>query len=408
MRHQWLAITMLVGLQLGESTAVDAANDFFVSPVTTDVQRRFVTQATVYAVVDGNAFLQATQAEEFQKLLDSFEASLQDASKTDNSNLRISVRYQGFDRNREAESRLKEQLSELANKVGFKKARVTSTWTSQSWEDFTARISDEPDGDELFINNEKIRAFSIQSNLSRLVAGDADCVVEIRRPFDGRQASLPADLRDAIRTAVDALNIKSRNKILFHLSTTEAGVPVMEELFHYRDNSEGTAFIRELGFKTMRYRHSPNGGAPEKLIGKPAPNFKLPMLNGETFTLSEQIKGKVAIVTFWGVACGPCCVEAPHLSAVYEQFKGQGFVAVGVNGYDETEDVVAQFVETAKLTHPIVLQGGDVAKQYRVGAYPTTYWVDHQGNVIDYVVGFDEGDEKEIAQRVKALVGRIE
>ena len=62
MRHQWLAVTMLVGLLLGETTAVDGANNFFVSPVTTDVQRRFVTQANVYAIVDGIAFLQATQA----------------------------------------------------------------------------------------------------------------------------------------------------------------------------------------------------------------------------------------------------------------------------------------------------------------------------------------------------------
>ena len=46
--------------------------------------------------------------------------------------------------------------------------------------------------------------------------------------------------------------------------------------------------------------------------------------------------------------------------------------------------------------------GGNVAReQYAVGAHPTSFWLDANGTIIDYVIGFDPGDERHIELRIQ-------
>jgi hypothetical protein len=80
-------------------------------------------------------------------------------------------------------------------------------------------------------------------------------------------------------------------------------------------------------------------------------------------------------------------------------------VIVGVNGYDETKEVVSNFLKDEGLTHPVVLMGGAVASEkYHVRGYPTGYWLDHEGNIVDREVGFGDGNEKHMMERIDQLL----
>jgi hypothetical protein len=61
---------------------------------------------------------------------------------------------------------------------------------------------------------------------------------------------------------------------------------------------------------------TPMGVNAEDLLGKPAPDFTLEALSGGELHLHELIRGQVAVIAVWGVACGACCDEAPHLTAL--------------------------------------------------------------------------------------------
>jgi thiol-disulfide isomerase/thioredoxin len=214
---------------------------------------------------------------------------------------------------------------------------------------------------------------------------------------------LPEDIILSMRHCLSQVRLPDHRVINLRFQTTKAG----EEFVNRNGDrlSRAEQFAKLLGFESCIVTHSPGGGAPETLLRKPAPDFSLESLDGRTIHLQDHIRGKAALVTFWGVACGPCRVEAPHLSALYEKYQGTGFTLLAVNAYDETMETVAEYVKKQSLVHPIGLQGREVARQkYSVGAYPTTFWIDREGFVIDYTIGFDPGDEAHLAATVQRLL----
>ncbi len=119
-----------------------------------------------------------------------------------------------------------------------------------------------------------------------------------------------------------------------------------------------------------------------------APNFKLKSQEGKMIDLSK-LKGKVVAVNFWATWCGPCRKEIPGFMEVYEQYKGKGLEIVGVSLDQEGWQVVKPYIERSKISYPIVVGDGDLAKAYGgIDAIPATFIIDKQGNVARKHVGF--------------------
>lgn len=82
-------------------------------------------------------------------------------------------------------------------------------------------------------------------------------------------------------------------------------------------------------------------------------------------------------------------MEAPHITKMYEKYKDQGFQVLAVNGWDEPREKVEVFVNEKKLTHPVALKGSVVAQgKYKVFGYPTSFWLDREGNIVHRDVGW--------------------
>ena len=67
-----------------------------------------------------------------------------------------------------------------------------------------------------------------------------------------------------------------------------------------------------------------------EMIGKPAPDFAGDFaINGKPTKISA-LKGKVVLLDFWAVWCGPCIGAFPHLRELNDKYKDKGLEVVGV------------------------------------------------------------------------------
>jgi peroxiredoxin len=119
-------------------------------------------------------------------------------------------------------------------------------------------------------------------------------------------------------------------------------------------------------------------------VGRKAPNFSAPDVNGKTIGLNESI-GRVTIIDFWASWCGPCRAESPNMVALYNEFHAKGLNIIGVS-LDKTADDWKAAIAKDKLgwTQISNLKYWDdpIAAQYGVKAIPATFILNQYGVVV--------------------------
>ncbi len=134
--------------------------------------------------------------------------------------------------------------------------------------------------------------------------------------------------------------------------------------------------------------------------GHPAPDFSLVDLDGKIVKLSD-LRGKAVLINFWTTWCPPCRAEMPDIETVYQRYKGQGLMVLGVDVQEE-QDAVAKYVQKGGFSWTFLLdQTGDVFfGKYRGAAFPTSFFVDKDGVVQDVSIGAlnEKGLENKLAK----------
>ncbi len=127
-------------------------------------------------------------------------------------------------------------------------------------------------------------------------------------------------------------------------------------------------------------------GRDAALVGKPAPDIELDLLDGKKFRLSEH-KGQIVVLDFWASWCGPCLQVMPQIDKVTHEFADQGVKLFAIN-LEETPDKVKATLERLKLTTTVALDSnGRVAEKYGATSIPQTVIVDRNGKVARLFVG---------------------
>ncbi len=118
-------------------------------------------------------------------------------------------------------------------------------------------------------------------------------------------------------------------------------------------------------------------------VGQEAKDFEVKLLDGSPFRLSAQ-RGKVVLVDFWNVACGPCQKEMPNLKAIYRDFRDRGLEILGIS-LDTEKLMLDGYLKQAALPWKIACSwnGWDdsTVRQYRISATPSTWLIDRHGIV---------------------------
>ncbi|MBE0461107.1 MAG: TlpA family protein disulfide reductase [Candidatus Aminicenantes bacterium] len=126
-----------------------------------------------------------------------------------------------------------------------------------------------------------------------------------------------------------------------------------------------------------------------------APDFTLTDLSGNKISLSG-LNGKVIFLNFWATWCPPCKKEIPGFIEIYEKYKDQEMVIVGISLDKTGTDSVRDFVEKVKITYPVAMGTNDIVNDYKPGRFiPTTIIVDKNGKIRHKHVGYMDKDTLE-------------
>jgi peroxiredoxin len=128
------------------------------------------------------------------------------------------------------------------------------------------------------------------------------------------------------------------------------------------------------------------------LLGQPAPDFTLDLLDGSTFTLSD-LRGQVVVINFWATWCPPCEDEMRNLQTVWEEYQANGVVFVGI-AFDDEESAVRDMASRYDVTYALGLEAeGAISTAYGITGVPETFVVGADGNVAHVYIGPVTADE---------------
>lgn len=174
----------------------------------------------------------------------------------------------------------------------------------------------------------------------------------------------------------------------------------------------GSIYFRDSGLITSREEASESVNLLSKLPPLPVES-KAPALDGivgwiNSEELSEQdLRGKVVLIDFWTYSCINCIRTFPHLSALWEKYKDNGFILLGVHSpefeFEKDRNNILNAVKKHNLKYPIALDSNHAtwnafANQY----WPAHYLVDVDGNIRYH--HFGEGAYSETEGAVQQLL----
>ena len=153
----------------------------------------------------------------------------------------------------------------------------------------------------------------------------------------------------------------------------------------------------------------PDDGSMQKF-----PAFEGKDLDGNTVKSSELFaKNAVTVVNFWFTTCNPCVGELGELDALNKELVEKGGALIGVNTFtlDGDESAIAEAKDVlskkgATYQNVYFDSDGEAGKfTTNIFAYPTTYVVDRNGNIVgDPIVG--AVTEKKQAEALQAQIDK--
>ena len=153
----------------------------------------------------------------------------------------------------------------------------------------------------------------------------------------------------------------------------------------------------------------PDDGSMQKF-----PTFEGKDLDGNTVKSDELFSANaVTVVNFWFTTCNPCVGELSELDALNKELAEKGGSLIGVNTFtldgdeaaiSEAKDVLAK--KGATYQNVYFNSDGEAGKfTTNIFAYPTTYVVDRNGNIVgDPIVGAIT--EKNQAEKLQAQIDK--
>ena len=119
-----------------------------------------------------------------------------------------------------------------------------------------------------------------------------------------------------------------------------------------------------------------------------APDFVVMDADGKAVALSS-FAGKPIVVNFWATWCGYCKLEMPDFDRAYKEYPDVVFLMVNAtDGVYETKEKADAYVAQEGFSFGVYYDMASTAQMaYKISGYPTTVFIDANGDVVAKEVG---------------------
>ena len=123
-------------------------------------------------------------------------------------------------------------------------------------------------------------------------------------------------------------------------------------------------------------------------------------IKGNKVDSSIFSKYKLTVVNVWNTGCTPCVDEIPTLDKLNKEYEKKGvsikglLLESGVGLNDEEKKTVEDILKKAKSTYQQLTVSEDMLqdKTLILQSFPTTFFVDKDGNIVDSIEGSNDYD----------------
>jgi thiol-disulfide isomerase/thioredoxin len=137
-------------------------------------------------------------------------------------------------------------------------------------------------------------------------------------------------------------------------------------------------------------------------------NVGIEKLDGATFKLAD-FRGKILVVDFWSVDCGPCVRLVPKLAKLSKQYRDKGVEVVGLTSDDKSaQSDVVKFLKRAGADYTVGYDNGWLSPAFLKGTedetgaapIPQVFVLSREGRVIEHLIGDSPQRGAEYLERV--------
>jgi len=142
-------------------------------------------------------------------------------------------------------------------------------------------------------------------------------------------------------------------------------------------------------------------------VGTSAPDFTLPTMDGQQFSLKEALPRGPVLAVFFKISCPVCQFALPYLERIFKTYGNRNVTIVGISQNDKKD--TATFIKEFGVTFPVLLDDPNTypaSNAYGLTNVPSLFWITPDREIEISSVGWNRKEIDEINQRAGEASGK--